>query len=500
MTLREDPGGVPALRVRPANDKLPSEGRDYILYWMIAARRTNFNYAFDRAVAWAKQLDKPLVVLEPLRVDYPWASDRFHRFVIDGMRDNRAALERTNVTYYPYVEPKKGVGKGLLAALARRACVVVTDNFPCFFLPHMVKAAAQHLDVLLEEVDSNGVMPLGATPRDYPAASHFRRHLQAHLPKHLPYFPSAHPLEKARLTRLEALPPEVTERWRPAESALLEGDPAALAALPIDHQVTVSPVFKGGARAAQARATKFVTELLPSYPELRNEPAHDGTSKLSPYLHFGHISPHQVLAMIMERERWNPEKLTHKPTGAREGWWGMSAAAEAYLDQLLVWRELGYNTCQHRPDDFDRYESLPEWAQATLAEHARDPRPRRYTLEEFEACRTHDPVWNAAMGQMKTEGWYHNYARMLWGKKILEWSESPREALRIMIQLMNRWSLDGRNPNSYTGYFWTLGRYDRPWPERPVFGKVRAMSTERAAEKLELEPYIDRFSPDAADS
>ncbi len=148
----------------------------------------------------------------------------------------------------------------------------------------------------------------------------------------------------------------------------------------------------------------------------------------------------------------------------------MSAGAEAFLDQVITWRELGFNCC-HMRKDYDQYESLPAWAQKTLKEHENDARTARYSLEELEGARTHDPLWNAAQTQLVTEGRIHNYLRMLWGKKIIEWTRSPREALRVMIELNNRYALDGRDPNSYSGIFWCLGRYDRPWgPERPIFG------------------------------
>jgi deoxyribodipyrimidine photo-lyase len=192
----------------------------------------------------------------------------------------------------------------------------------------------------------------------------------------------------------------------------------------------------------------------------------------------------------MRHEGWSLGKLSAKATGSREGWWGVSPGAEAYLDQLLVWRELAFNTAARRPDTYDSYDSLPAWALATLADHAGDVRPFAYSRDQLEAAETHDPLWNAAQREMRRDGWFHNYMRMLWGKKILEWSASPRDALATMIHLMNRWSLDGRDPNSYAGYLWTLGRYDRPWPERQIYGKVRSMSSERTARKVRVREYL----------
>ncbi len=497
MSEPDEVGGAPALRVRASNGEGVRADGDYVLYWMIAARRTAWSFALDRAAAWARSLERPLIVLEALRCDYPWASDRLHRFVLDGMRDNAAALARSEVRYYPYVEPRLGAGKGLLEALAGRACLVVTDLFPCFFLPRMVAAAGARLPVLLEAVDGNGLLPLAAHEKAYSAAAHYRRHAQALLPEHLAQAPVKTPLGRRALPSRARLPREVLDRWPPATAALLEGDAAALSSLPIDHAVPPSPMH-GGPQAAAANLREFVRDLLPGYAERRGVPDLDATSRLSPYLHFGHVSAHQVFGAVAAREQWSPDQLAPAATGAREGWWGMSGDAEAFLDQLVIWRELGYTTCDQEPGTYDRYEALPEWARQTLAEHAADPRPHRYDREGFERARTHDPLWNAAQRQLRQEGWFHNTLRMLWGKKILEWSATPEEALATMIHLMNRWSLDGRDPNSYSGFAWVLGRYDRGWPERPVYGKVRSMSSERTAKKAAVAELLRRYGTPGA--
>jgi deoxyribodipyrimidine photo-lyase len=485
---------VPDIRVRALNDApVRSEG-DFVLYWMIAYRRTTWNFSLQRAVEWAHDLRKPLVVFEALRCDYRWASDRLHRFVLDGMADNARSFHRTNAHYYPYVEPHPGAGKGLLNALAARACVVITDEFPAFFLPQMVAVAARHLPVLLEQVDSNGLLPLRAVTRIFKTAYSFRRFLQENLPSHVIEAPQVDPLRAVELPRLPGLPDGVAHRWRKATGEMLSGAPEALAKLPVNHSVGVVGT-RGGAKMASDALGRFLDDRLPHYHEGRNQPEADVSSGLSPYLHFGHISTHQVFAQLAERERWSIARLAPRATGSRSGWWGMSPAAEGFLDQLITWRELGFNMCWQR-GDYDRYESLPEWAQETLAKHVGDPRPRIYSLDEFEAGRTHDPLWNAAQGQLLREGRIHNYLRMLWGKKILEWTVSPQEALEVMTELNNKYALDGRDPNSYSGIFWVLGRYDRPWgPERPVFGKVRYMSSESTLRKVDAREYVRRYSP-----
>lgn len=482
---------VPALRIENCNRaEVRGEG-DYVLYWMIAARRTGWNFALERAVEHARGLGKPLLVLEALRSDYPWASDRLHRFVLEGMTVNGRRLATTPAAYYPYVERRVGEGKGLLEALAAQACVVVTDDFPSFFLPRMVAAVAERLPVRLEKVDSNGLLPFRATDRVFLRAVDFRRFLQKTLPRHFEEMPQENPLASVDLPRLEGLPSAVVERWPAAETealATLEG----LAALPIDH--SVAPVdYAGGSDAAEEALKEFIDHRLSRYIEGRRDVTERATSELSPYLHFGHVSAHQVFAAVADREGWSPGDVFHKATAARQGWWGMGEAAESFLDELLTWRELGYNMSWQR-DDHERYESLPPWALQTLEDHRGDAREHLYTLEEFESAATHDEIWNAAQRELIRDGRIHNYLRMLWGKKILEWSATPREALAVMIELNNKYAVDGRNPNSYSGIFWCLGRYDRAWgPERPIFGKVRFMSSDSTRRKLDTKAYVAEF-------
>jgi deoxyribodipyrimidine photo-lyase len=459
---------------------------------MIAYRRTGWNHSLQRAAEWAETLGKPLIILESLRVDYPWACDRLHRFVLDGMADNVRRLERERLYYYAHIERRPGEGKGLLSALASRACLIVTDDYPAFFLPRMLRSAARHVRVRLEAVDSNGLLPLAATNQAFKTAYSFRRFLQRHLLPHLSQFPLRDPLAGRRQADPIAPPAAVLRRWPNAAPDLLS-DGIELADLPIDHVVPAARAA-GGSSAATAALETFLNERLPTYAEERNHPDSDATSGLSAHLHFGHISSFEIFDQLMIREDWDQDRLAPDASGKRRGWWGMSQNAEAFLDQLVTWRELGFNLCSQR-DDYDHYGSLPGWAKATLADHAADERPYLYSRTELEEANTHDPIWNAAQNQLRREGRLHNYLRMLWGKKILEWSPAPEEALEVMIELNNKYALDGRDPNSYSGIFWCLGRYDRPWgPERPIFGKIRYMSSENTARKLRLADYLETYA------
>lgn len=484
---------VPAIRVTAADGGSVNPDGAYVLYWMIANRRTGWNWALERAVEWARHLGKPLVVLEALRCDYRWASDRLHAFVLKGMADNAAALASRSVTYVPYVEPAPGAGKGLLETLAARACVVITDDAPVFFLPRMAAAAAKHISVRFERIDANGLLPLRATDAVFPTAHFFRRLLQRLLPVHLEAAPLADPLAGPPLARPAALPEPVTLSWPAAGPDLLAARPSALAALPVDHHVPVVQGSPGGAVAGGRALERFLAERLSRYADGRNHPDEEASSGLSPYLHFGHVSPHQVLQALAAGEGWTTDRLSGRTDGKKSGWWGMSEHAEAFLDELVTWRELGLNFSSRR-DDGERYESLPPWARATLEAHAADRRDRLYSVDQLAGGATHDPLWNAAQRQLLREGTIHNYLRMLWGKNILAWTRSPHEAIEVMFELNNRFALDGRDPNSASGIMWCLGRYDRPWgPERPVFGTVRYMSSANTMRKLRLSRYLERF-------
>lgn len=485
---------VPSLRVRAANE-LPIQGsRKCVLYWMTAFRRTRYNFALQHACHWARELGRPLVILEALRVRYRWACDRFHRFVIHGMQDNARACQGKAVLYYPYVESGPGAGAGLLQELAKQACLIVSDDYPCFFHPKMFRAVAGKLPAKLLLVDSNGLMPLAAADRTFSVAHSYRRWMQKVLPAHLHEMPRKDPLpprSSGQLPFMEELPGDIAKRWRQADfEELLEG--RGLAGIPIDHSIP-DGVVAGGAREAGRLLRQFIEQRLKGYDADRNEPDERGSSELSPHLHFGHLSSHEVFRRVMDREDWNPGKL--KPAnGKRSGFWGVGGDAEAFLDQLCTWRELGFNMCW-REEGYDRLDSLPAWAQQTLDEHAQDKREHAYGLSQFERAQTHDEIWNAAQRQLVREGRIHNYLRMLWGKKILHWTRSPQDALDIMIELNNKYALDGRDPNSYSGIFWVLGRYDRAWgPERPIFGKVRYMTSGSAAKKHRLKEYLQRYA------
>lgn len=459
---------------------------------MTAARRAGWNFALDRAVRLAEELKKPLVVLETFALGR-WAGRRHVRFVVQGMADQQKAFHGRPVCYYPFVEHSASEADDLAAALAKHAAAVVADDDPMREAQESLRRLADRADVPIEAIDGAGLLPMSAADRVFPVAHAFRRFLQKTLREHLLDRPAADPVRGADLPPVPAglIPREIARRWPHVDPANFDdaGNSVPARAFAVD--------LAGGSDAARRTLDQFLRKKLPDYADERNHPDADATSGLSPYLHFGHVSVHEIFHALARREKWTPDRLAEKPNGKAEGWWGMSGPAESFLDELVTWREVGFNFCRHR-DDYDRYDSLPDWAKATLAKHASDRRPTIYSAEQLERAQTHDALWNAAQTQLVREGRLHNYLRMLWGKKILEWSPDPKTALEILIDLNNAYSLDGCDPNSYSGIFWLFGRYDRPWgPERPIFGTVRYMSSDNTARKLRCREYVQRYSTDA---
>lgn len=479
-------------RIRLVNDAEVRGDGDYILYWMTAYRRPSYNHSLDRAAAWSKKLGKPLLVLEAVRADYPWASDRMHAFILRGMADNKAAFADKKVTYYPYVERKRGEGRGLLYALLARAAVLISDDFPAFFLPKMYAHVAPKVPVRFELVDSNGLMPIRAVDQEYPTAYAFRRMLQKHLPPYLDLFPQSS-LRRADHLVGAKVPKEVTAKWPAADDELLTGTTDALKQVQIDHSVPVTQALTGGHVAGQKRLRSFLKDTLHRYPEDRNHPDLNGQSHLSPWLHHGQVSAYEVFDRLKDQEDWSRSHLSARASGAREGFWGMSQAAEAFIDEFVTWREVGDNTCVHKPDTYDRYESLPDWAKKTLADHQDDPREKTYSIEQLANAETDDEVWNAAQRQILTTGTLHNYMRMLWGKRVITWTRRPQDAQKFLVELNNKYGVDGRDSNSWSGIMWCFGRYDRPWPEHDIFGKVRMMTSASTKRKLKLKRYLEQY-------
>lgn len=480
---------IPTCRVKRRGAERPNGDGRYVVYWMRSARRGRYNYALQHARDLALATDRPLLVVETLQVDQPWASDRSHRFAMEGMQDNSTHFAQHGVAYHGYVERRRGAAQTLVERLATHACAIVTDRF----LPGEVATSPPGPSPWYA-VDCSGLLPLEAAGRAHLTARSFRRLLHDRMPEVLQSFPDADPLSR-RGPRAPDSPP--SPLYRPAGLSVVHPGRAlpSIDRLPLDHGVSPVPGVRGGADTGRRRLARFTASILPEYAAGRRHPDTGACSGLSAWLNFGHVSAHEAFVQVCRREGWNRNSLIPARAGQREGFWGMSTSSEAFLDELVTWRELAWNAAAHLPR-YRSYASLPAWAQRTLERHADDPRPHLYTLEQLEQAQTHDPIWNAAQRELRTHGRIHNYLRMLWGKKILQWTRSPRQALEFMVALNDRHALDGRNPCSYAGIFWVLGRYDRPWgPERPIFGQVRYMTSESAQRKLRMARYLQRLAP-----
>ena len=483
---------------------IPNQHGDVVVYWMTSARRSQWNHALQHAVDLAKQHSLPLVVIECLALQHRWANDRISTFVLQGMVDNRSTFEQSGVTYIPYVETKRKEASGLLKGWLEHARLCVIDDYPTYYPKHVLDTALTVTPCEIHVVDSNGFMAMRAQGRDFSTAYSLRRHLHKTIREHMHEFPKQRPLDDAQ--DLPQMDPAVVKAifaqtntpmtpyeflWRVSEGGDIGRE--ALSTLSIDHDVRPVNGKKGGYVEGRRRWKEFFAERLQAYHEKRNEPQERGASGLSPWLHYGHISVHAILHDIFTHHRWDVSMVNPPNDGRRQGWWGLPEPVEAFLDQIITWRDIGFIHCA-MIENHTEYDSLPEWAKTTLAEHEEDERPYLYTFEELESASTHDPLWNAAQNQLRQEGIIHNYLRMLWGKKILEWSPNPRTAMDWMIALNDRWALDGRDPNSYTGIGWVMGKFDRGWTERAVYGKVRCMTSASTARKFKTKGYVEKYT------
>lgn len=448
-------------RIHAAAEPGPRHGGDHVLYWMQSSFRARDNHALDFAVDQANRLRLPLVVYHGLRRDYPWASARLHTFLLETAADLYLEFAELGIQYAFYLEHRGDDAAtrrraGLpspVVDLARRAAVVVTDYFPTFLAPRQTRSLRRRVDTPVIAVDSATVVPVRYHDREHSTAASFRPRLMAALPHFL--HRSATPELRVRRRVDLAFEPTVPK-----------GDiPDLVASCDIDHSVAPAPAIRGGARAGRQRLERFLERGLPRYAEGRSDPGADATSRLSPYLHFGNLSPIEVVLR------------------AREAGSGDSLAK--FLDEILTWRELAFNFT-HWNRHHRTVEAIPGWARRELRDHESDPRPALYSALELEEARTAEPLWNAAQKFYLRDGWMPNPLRMLWGKSVIQWTRNAGEALRIIEHLNNKYSLDGRDPSSYLNFQWVFGKFDRPFYRRPIYGTVRYMSLRTAEKRFDV--------------
>lgn len=447
-------------RIQRLNDRGPVKGR-HVLYWMQQSQRAEFNHALEYAVQRANDRNQPLVVGFGLTDDYPEANLRHYAFMLQGLRETEQALRERGL---PLVV-RHGRPDAVALRLAERASLIVCDRG---YLRHQRQWRQRVADSFAGEVvqvEADAVVPVEvASDKVETAARTLRPKITRRQDDYLVG------LEPTPIARDSLVPGPGTNRDEPT---LDLGDlDALLARLELDRSVPPTHLFQGGTAAAKTRLQQFLRRQLPGYAKDRGQPQVEGVSHMSPYLHFGQISPVYVALRVGR--------------GA-----GHEESRAKYLEELVVRRELAHNYV-HFHADYDEYDGLPEWARATLEIHRHDGRTHRYNRAQLDAAATHDPYWNAAMREMKHTGYMHNHIRMYWGKKILEWSPTPQSAYRIALELNNRYFLDGRDPASYTNVGWIFGLHDRPWPARPVFGNVRSMTATGLERKADMPGYLAR--------
>jgi len=505
-------------RVRTANDRPFNPKGRYVLYWAQMFRRLHSNHALDHASALAAEHKTPLVVYEGLKLNYPWANARHHTFILQGMRDNARAARQAGLSYWPFVEAPGDPGRGLVRKLAAEAVCVITDDYPAYITPAQNRALAAKCDVPVILVDGNSLVPLSRLGAAVGAAAHIR-----------PRIHKAFAEEWGRRAAREPVFPKgsVAPPFRVWDA---EQDVAAFVArLPLDQSVPAVPGVEGGSVAGRAALAEFVAHKLDRYADGRNnpdDPERNAASGLSAWLHYGHIGIQEVAEAVLG-DKWTVAEINHK-TRNKDDFFTRDANVNSYLDEAITWRDLGHHwhwargegrgasgeeeqniswelsspptvpqfnfeTMDFAPGGANTLDVvLPEWARATLRKHAKDKREHVYELSDFESADTHDELWNAAQKELVATGRIHNYLRMLWAKKVLEWSATPAAAYRALEHLNNKYALDGRDPNSYTGILWCFGLFDRPWaPEREVFGTLRYMSSANTARKFDLDGYYE---------
>jgi len=460
-------------RTSDVNGKRARPDGAFVLYWMQSTQRLHENWALRAAIRAADKVGKPLVIHQGLDPTYPHASDRHTQHILHAARETSTRARTAGLHFQFVLRRRRDDDRRVLDRLAEHAYVVVTDRFPTAGVDARTGRFAERVACRVLAVESSCVVPSGVLIKAEWAARTIRPKLAKLRDLSLETVEERAP----RVAVSAAIRALVHESCAVEPLALHDMSDVAIAAeiatCEIDHTVRPVHAFAPGARAAAERLQCFVTTRLPCYNERRNEAADDFTSHLSPDLHYGHIAAAEVVRAALTSD-------------------APAADVQAFVDQVITWRELSYNWCLHKPHH-DQLASLPDWIQRTMQAHAHDERPETYTLEQLDAADTQDPLWNAAQRQLLQSGIIHNYARMLWGKQIVRWAPTYEDARAWMFHLNDRYALDGRDPNSVGGIMWCLGLWDRSWGNKPIWGGLRPMLTSRAGKKFDVGRYVRKW-------
>jgi deoxyribodipyrimidine photo-lyase len=446
-------------RIAVVNNQPVHRGK-WVLYWMQQSQRAYDNPALETAIFHANRLNLPVRVIFVLTDRYPEANLRHYRFMLEGLAQTREQLVRRRIGLQ-VIEGDDP--QAVLAPLLKNAALLVCDVGYTRHQRDWRRAVLQSCPCRALAVEGDVVVPVAVTsPKAEYAARTIRPKIHRHLERFLvpcPRFRPEHPSDETS--------------WPGLDLSDIDG---ILDDLDLDRSVpAASDFFKGGPESAREQLQDFISHRLARYTGNRNQPQTDDISHMSLYLHFGQISPVALALAIRDASTGNP------------------ADRDAYLEELIVRRELAVNFVHYTPD-YDRYSCLPAWARKSLSEHAADKRPVVYDRQALEAGQTHDSYWNAAMAEMRATGFMHNYMRMYWGKKVLEWSPSPQEAYDTLLFLNNRYFIDGRDPNSFAGVGWVFGLHDRAWFQRDILGKVRYMAASGLERKCDINAYVEKVA------
>ncbi|GGR38850.1 deoxyribodipyrimidine photo-lyase [Deinococcus ruber] len=439
----------------------------YVLYWMQASVRGAGNHALEHALSQANALGLPLLTVFGLTPTYPSANARHYQFLLEGLAAAAATLQQRGLSFRIGLTPHHGPPQAPLA-LAEQAALLITDRgylrtSRTWRQWLSEQLTLHHPDLPFLQVEAEAVVPVhSASSKQEYAARTLRPKLRRLLPTFLVPLLEGHPQHT-----LDAVPSPPALTWLDVTTL---DDPAALIRTFGVEGVPPVAAYRGGLTEARKRLRVFL-QRLERYEADRNDPTVDDSSQLSAYLHYGHISPVEIALALQDTS---------------------GAGVEAYLDELIVQRELNFNFCEYR-EDYDRYSAVPAWAQATLKEHQQDLRTYIYARAELEAATTHDVYWNAAQREMTQTGRMSNYLRMYWGKKVLEWTPDPADAFDTLVYLNDKYELDGRDPNSYGNIAWIFGLHDRPWIRRPIFGMVRYMAASGLKQKFDIKAYVRKW-------
>jgi len=439
----------------------PGVGGKCVVYWMQRAQRGRDNHALDLAVRVANELGLPLVAYFAGIVNFPHANLRHYAFLNRGLVDVEEDLAERNIGFVLRNAPHESHERFLSDV---GAAFLVSDENPMREPERWRRELAARIKIPFWTVDADVVVPSKLMERAQYGAYTIRPRLYRLLPEFLV------PLEN----------PSAEKAWRRPKGFFADSPREDMTRWwkKLDRSVAPVEAWTGGRHAAMLRLKHFTGKLLKNYERDRNRPEVDGTSRLSPYLHFGHIGPMTIALAVDAASKKHPEL-----TGARDG----------FFNELIAWRELAVNFVKYT-SSYDTADCAEDWAKKTIAEHARDERERLYSLAELEAGETYDELWNAAQTQMVEFGWMHNYLRMYWAKKILEWTPDVQTAVKWAIYLNDKYELDGRDPNGYAGIAWSMcGKFDRAWGERPVFGKIRYMSGASTGRKFDSKLYVEQM-------